>query len=120
MSGKVPQTLRPPLRNELLRWLLPLVACLAAIPVTWMALITGQEMLRIDPCATFWENGWAVASSVLLWIAFLASIGLTLYATSRRRHEEGSRGAASIALVMGISVVCWVFSGCGYGWHCIK
>ena len=100
------------------RWLLPLAAAVAAIPLTKVAYDTSFDLLEQDPCATGWSDIWSILSSVSLWVALISALVLVVLAARGRRTHEAALGSVAIALILTLSVPCWIYAYGGYGWHC--
>jgi hypothetical protein len=99
-------------------WLLPLGTAVLAIPFTVAAWQTGFDLRADDPCASGWDNAWSLASSAALWAAVVTCGICTVSAIRRKRVGEASLGVVALALIMMMSVICWVYANGGYGWHC--
>jgi hypothetical protein len=95
-----------------------LVSAAAAIPLTKVAYDTGFNLREQEPCASGWDNVWSIMSSATLWVALISALVLVVLAARGKRVREATLGGVAIALILILSVACWIYANGDYGWHC--
>lgn len=108
-------TSRSSFRTNLVVGVLAVLA-VAAIIAAW---VTGGDTRAANPCASGWDNVWALCAAILICAATAASATPALVALAARRLNGAARGLLRTALIfLGLFAAWTVLAVGGYGWHC--
>lgn len=99
-------------------WGIVAAVVFAQLLLTVAAHETGRATVEANPCATGWDNPWAIGVFAAFWIGVIGSVVSTVVAAFSRHRSGALVAIPAILLQLPIGAVCYLLSVGGYGWHC--